>query len=515
MFECSTPAACILLLFLELPNRRPPFAASLFYRPHHRSGNGIVCAPCPLLASIPWRSFGGSSVTMSQNASFFALAAVAQQTAPARGVAFACPAPGAGDVSFTWAGAARDVSSPQRPPVPVRLPAFASASATLPARSAPAGSNVTLTVTACWAAAAGADPGLCGSASTWFLVAPSPLVPWLRGVNATVSEGTVELDASLSFDPDASPGPLAFRWECTAYADAAGGGGGGAGSGPCLSSEDGLPLQMPSDPATPVLRLPLLGAGGDSGGRRYAVTVAVSKADGRSAAASAFLVVINSTLPTVSVTALPAGVHANPSARTVLTGSVSSTVPRTLRTWWEHVVLPSGSPPPALDLASPAVSATGVNGSTLVLLPGALAPGRAYTLRLHASDAHGAAYAEAVVQTAGAPGGEGGSAAGQVTVTPLRGVALTTRFNVHTFGCAQAHPPTNSPLIHQSINKNLPPLLKPTTQLIDPAGGWTRTASGMTRTPTTSTDRSCTRCCAARRARRRRPLRARRAAGRL
>jgi hypothetical protein len=131
----------------------------------------------------------------------------------------------------------------------------------------------------------------------------------------------------------------------------------------------------------------------------------------------------------VSITQAPAGAagaRANPGARTTLAARVASDAPASLVLTWSCVSSV------ALNLSDPARVSGGTAGAVLTLLPGALAPGAAYTFTLSAADAGGAAAASADLVTLQVPVG------GALAVSARSGTALATRFTLTTTDWADA-----------------------------------------------------------------------------
>lgn len=93
-------------------------------------------------------------------------------------------------------------------------------------------------------------------------------------------------------------------------------------------------------------------------------------------------------------------------------------------------------PPPRL----PQLWAVPQTSRKLVLKPGALPPGRTFTLRITASEGAGAAFADVTVATGVPPRGRSG-ATGDVVVSMTSGVAMATSFNISTSGWVSSAPP--------------------------------------------------------------------------
>lgn len=357
--------------------------------------------------SIPATSFAGRLALRAADTYLYGAA-----SAPTASGGFFCPAPGeVGGIAFSWV-AASDLGGE------VQLGSLlqrSSPTLLIPALSLPTNANVVPQLTACYASNS-QDTRLCDTVQLRFGVAPSPLAAVLSGANATVGNLPVVLDASASFDPDSLPGQLAFAWSCRAL----------FGDGVCRRASDRQTLQLPQGSASSV-NVSLLGD--PTTGNAYVLSVVVSKGN-RSVTASGTLVVIAGARPVVTLQGLPQDLRVNPSARLFIEGSVRSDGPAsTLSTWW--VVL---SGPPGLNLNNASQTATSVNSTSLVLLPGALRPRSTYTLRLYALDKlYGLAFADVAFATAGSPRGAVGPLGG-VTVTPDFGFAFETTFQARWGG---------------------------------------------------------------------------------
>jgi hypothetical protein len=309
-----------------------------------------------------------------------------------------------GGIVYTWevtdgAGVAVDVSGSS----------YRAATSTLllPARSLATGTRASAAMTACYASAP-SSKGLCGrTATVTFSVVSTPLVAVLSGGGGIVGEVPVKLDASKSNDPDGEAGALSFAWSCAT-----------AAGGDCLTNT-GAALALEAGATSQTITL--LGSGVGNG---YTIAVTVSKAGRASVTASTTLTVKSGSLPLIALQGLgsPLALASN---RLVLLAAVTSRAPASVRSVWS--VRGTG---PALNLSSPLVAATPVTSASLVLLPGALAPGGNYTFRLTAADSDGEAYAELAVPVASSPKGFDGSPAGSLAVSPAVGTALETQFTL-------------------------------------------------------------------------------------
>lgn len=254
------------------------------------------------------------------------------------------------------------------------------------------------------------------------------LPPW----PSPAGTGPVTLDCGKALvDPDGEPGAFAFDWLCV-----------GPNPDGCFTGA-GAPLAFLANSSKQVFTLQA-----SPQGIAYNFSVRVTKG-ASSASATGFLVARSLPLPTVSVSGLP-DAKVNPLSRLVLEGSVTSVAPETLQVRWAQMA------GPPIDLSDPAVralapryasvaiirvfrtnqlrccisrmqrqsaayprithvwllraqvAATPVTSPSLVLKPGALAPGETYRFNLTAVDAGGTASAEVTVPTAGAPRGLSG-----------------------------------------------------------------------------------------------------------
>lgn len=143
------------------------------------------------------------------------------------------------------------------------------------------------------------DPALCGSASTApVAVARSPLVAVFSGGNVVTGERPLTISCGSSYDPDASPGQLAFDWSCNTVGGPGGGAGGGGNGGVCLGPDNATPVAF--NPGSPTQTVQLHGT---ALGAEYNVTCVVSK-DTRAASASARLTVRQGQLPLISLRGL-------------------------------------------------------------------------------------------------------------------------------------------------------------------------------------------------------------------
>lgn len=276
-------------------------------------------------------------------------------------------------------------------------------------------------------------------------------------------------DSSDPDDPSGARGALSYAWACS-----------GPNPAGCLSP-NGTQLAFRRGAARQSVWL----QGGAKGALSYDITCTVSKGDGRSASAAASVqVVAGAVVPTVVVTGVTdagqwnGGDRVVPSLRFALVARVSSFSPASVNVTWELLSGPDGallaapppsssagssppssSPPPApppssaLSALSPLVvpySPLANDPSTsLVLPPGTLQPGAEYLFRLTARDALNpslAAQAEVRVPVARAPRGTRGRAVGDLLVSPVSGIALTTEFTLRAAEWVQGE---DEPLFYQ------------------------------------------------------------------
>jgi hypothetical protein len=352
--------------------------------PPGMAGDGVACAACTLSAALS-ASFVGGALPRAADATLAAVAAAGE----------GCNA--AGGFLFVWstnASSAAALAAAATGPV---LP--------LPARTLPAGAGVAFSVRACLAAAT----ATCANASLAFAIAPSPLVALIGGGGGVVGETPLTLSGGASYDPDDDAAALSFAWSC-ARADGAA----------CASV--GGDAFTPSGAAAQSLQL-----AGAPGGASYVISLTVSSAaGGRASSTNTTLTVLPGALPLVAIggAAVLSGAKADPTAQLVLLANATSSVPGAVATRWSLAAqsgLAAGAP--ALNLSDPAVCATPVTSVSLVIRPGALAPGASYVLQLSATDAVGAVgSANASIRTSSPARG------GWADVSPASGVALSTPF---------------------------------------------------------------------------------------
>lgn len=182
-------------------------------------------------------------------------------------------------------------------------------------------------------------------------------------------------------------------------------------------------------------------------GLRYEIACTATKGDRTTSAAGFLLVRSVAALPTIRLDGLPAGSRLSPTAQLTLGATVDSVAPDQLQLLWTQK---SGPP---VDLSNPAVAATPVTSPSLVILPGALQPGKSYVFLLNATDPVGTALAEVAVAVATAPHGVRGAALGSVSAvvaggvggSSAEGVAFATVFTLSASGWADE----DGPLLYQ------------------------------------------------------------------
>jgi hypothetical protein len=361
------------------------------------AGDGVACAACSLSVTIT-PSFAGSSSASAADATLAGVVAARDSSCNVTG-----------GFAFAWSAAA--LAAATGGPLQLSSAAAAAASFSLPARSLRSGQDAGFTLTACLARAAAPT---CGNASASFAVTASPLVALLGGGGGIVGETPFTLSGAASYDPDAAAGStaaLSYAWTCARLLD---------GSSAACAAHDGTPVVLSAGAAAQSVQL----AGAAAPGARYLFTLTVSDGAGRSSSTNTTVTVLPGALPLVSIagSAALSGAKADPTKQLVLLANATAFVPGAVTTRWS-LAAQSGGGGAALNLSDPAVCATPVTSASMVLRPGALAPGGRYTFTLTATDAAGGVgSANASVVTSAAPRG------GWVDVSPPAGVALSTQF---------------------------------------------------------------------------------------
>lgn len=360
------------------------------------AGDGRGCATCSLRVALT-TSFAGNSSARSADATLSGVAS------PDEGDT--CNV--TGGFLFSWQTNATDGAG-----APLAVAAARSPALFLAARTLGAGQTAHFTLYACFAGAI----TTCSSGAVSFFVAPSPLVALISGGDGVVGETPVPLSASSSYDPDGAPfSELAFAWSCMRL----------DGAEPACAARDGTPQTFGS---AATQRVQLAGA---AGGALYAITLTVSRG-ARQSTARTTLTVLPGALPLVSIagSAVLAGAKADPSQQLVMLASASSTTPGGVTTRWSLAAQGgAASSLPKLNLSDPAVCATPVTSSSMVLRSGALAPGGRYVFQLSATDSVGAVgLANATVAASAPPRG------GWAEVAPAIGVGLATDFELRAVG---------------------------------------------------------------------------------
>ena len=356
------------------------------------AGDGRTCAPCSLRVDLT-PSFAGNVSARSSDVTLAGVVSALEGDT--------CNM--TGGYKFIWS-----TNTTTALGAPLALPA--TPALTLPARTLSAGQAALFSLQACFVGA----PTTCGFAAQSFFVTASPLVALVGGGGGVVGETPVPLSAAASYDPDGAPfSVLSFAWSCTRVDI----------SVPTCAARDGTPVVLG---AAPTQQLQLAGA---TGGALYVITLTVSYG-GRQSTTNTTLSVVPGALPLVSIagSAALSGAKVNPLQQLVLLANATSVVAGGVTTRWS-VVAQSGVVGPLLNLSDPAICATPVSSTSMVLQPGALAPGSRYVFQLSAVDSAGAVgLANATLRTSTPPRG------GWADVSPATGVALSTDFVLSATG---------------------------------------------------------------------------------
>jgi hypothetical protein len=366
--------------------------------PPGMAGDGVACSPCTLRVTIT-PSFVGNSSASAADATLAGVVSAAEASCNVTG-----------GFIFAWSATAA-VAAAGGPLLLTAAPVRGAAgpALTLPARSLLGNGQVA--AFALRACVAQASLPTCGDASVSFAVTATPLVALLGGGGGVVGETPFALSGAASYDPDGVAGTaLTYAWTCVRL----------DGSSPAAcAARDGTPVALGSS-AVQGVQL----AGAASPGALYLFTLTVSDGGGRSSTANTTVTVLPGALPCVSIagSAVLAGAKADPSKQLVLLANATAFVPGALTTRWA-LLAQSGVAGPLLNLSDPAVSATAVTSVSMVIRPGALAPGATYVFQLTATDAVGAVgSANASIRTS-SPARDGWA-----DVSPTTGVALSTPF---------------------------------------------------------------------------------------
>ena len=360
------------------------------------AGDGRTCARCMLQIDVT-PGFAGNSTARSADTS------LGGSVTPVEGDK--CNV--AGGFTFTWQTNATDGAGALLSVASARSPSLF-----LPARTLGASQTATFTMFACFAGTA----TTCGSGSLSFFVVPSPLVALISGGGGVVGETPVPLSASSSYDPDGAPfSELGFSWSCMRL----------DGANPSCAARDGT---LQSFGTTAAQRVQLAGT---AGGAQYLISLTVTHGV-RQSSTNTTLMVLPGALPLVSLagSAVLAGAKADPSQQLVMFASATSTIPGGVTTRWSLAAQGGAAASlPPLNLSDPAICATPVTSSSMVLRSGALAPGGRYVFQLSATDSVGAVgLANATVAASAPPRG------GWAEVAPAVGVGLATNFELNAVG---------------------------------------------------------------------------------
>ncbi|KAK3233211.1 hypothetical protein CYMTET_56479 [Cymbomonas tetramitiformis] len=255
------------------------------------------------------------------------------------------------------------------------------------------------------------DPRVRAEAAIEAYVAPQPLQALVAGGGGVVGEGTLlELDGSVSVDPDDAPGVMTYAWRCRRH-------GGGEGTWCRDSSGARLPMQL----SNATLRLHMQGS---TEGLNYTFELTVVKGE-RTDSTVVAVTVIQGEPPAPAISPIVGKV--NPSIKLALPSTVSSVREGSVVAL-DWALAAASNTTPSLDLLSPDVLLSeSIHGTILVLQPNSLAPLGRYLVTLTATvedGAYGSASLLLVVNQE--PQG------GHLHVSPLEGVALETSFVLAT-----------------------------------------------------------------------------------
>jgi hypothetical protein len=363
--------------------------------PPGMAGDGVRCSPCWLRVAIT-PSFTGNSTASAADVTLAGVVSAAEATCNVTG-----------GFSFAWSATATAAAGGPLALAAAPVRGASGPALTLPARSlAGNGQVAAFALRACVARAASPT---CGNASVSFAVTASPLVALLGGGGGVIGETPFTLSGAASYDPDGAGSALTYAWTCARL----------DGSSPACAARDGTLVELSGGA---VQRAQLTGAAAP--GALYLFTLTVSDGGGRSSSVNTSVTVLPGALPLVSVagSAVLSGAKADPSKQTVLFANVTAFAPGAVASRWA-VVAQSGVAGPLLNLSDPSVAATPVTSVSMVIRPGALAPGASYVLQLSATDAVGAVgSANASIRTS-SPARDGWA-----DVSPASGVALSTPF---------------------------------------------------------------------------------------
>lgn len=290
-------------------------------------------------------------------------------------------------------------------------------------------------------------PALSATATIRVQVEPSPLVAVIVGGNRAVASGSrVELDGTVSYDPDSDSTPLLYEWECVQYetvdpcVDVHGTELALSGASPSIapgSLEPGsvLDVSLTVTDDSEVLADDAVGESDGEDGEDGEVANLV-----RRASTSVVLTVVGTSNPATVVAQLAGG----PTATSAPEGSTSASgVARVKVNTHTNVYVRADTVADVADKvlewtvvsgtfnpdgpASPFASPT--NRLDLVLHPNALRPGESYVFRLTATSSEtDPGFAEVHVLGNAAPSG------GSVSVSPTSGEMVETTFDLATTG---------------------------------------------------------------------------------
>jgi hypothetical protein len=368
--------------------------------PAGTAGDGVACSACSLSVAIT-PSFGGNASASAADATLAGVVSAAETSCNVTG-----------GFIFAWS-ATTAIAAAGGPLLLAAAPVRGAAgpALTLPARSLLGnGQQAAFVLQAC---VARASSPTCSNASFSFAVTASPLVALMGGGGGVIGESPFTLSGAASFDPDGAGGAvLSYAWTCARL----------DGSSPACAARDGTPVIAAANVAgAATLRAQLAGAAAP--GALYLFTLTVSEG-GRSSSVNTTVTVLPGALPFVSVagSAVLSGAKADPSRQLVLFANVTAFVPGAVATRWA-VVEQRGVSGALLNLSDPAVSATAVTSVSMVIRPGALAPGASYVFQLTATDAVGAVGSANTSIRTSSPARDGWA-----DVAPSSGVALSTQF---------------------------------------------------------------------------------------